>query len=91
VLVHLSARRTGFENLCSRLQSLSPLGVLQRGFAVVLDENGTLVRSVDQVVAGSKVQTRLSNGSFSSTIGTIAHDRTGADPGLKKKGRTKHQ
>lgn len=55
-------------SLEARLQSLSPLAVLDRGYALVLDEAGGLVRSTTQVSQGDRVVTRLSDGSFTSRL-----------------------
>jgi exodeoxyribonuclease VII large subunit len=52
----------------ARLHSLSPLAVLDRGYALVLDAGGALVRSTAQVAAGDKVVTRLADGSFVSRV-----------------------
>jgi exodeoxyribonuclease VII large subunit len=60
-------------NLQSRLQTLSPLGVLQRGYALVQKENGDVVRSVTQVTTGQTILTLLSDGSLSSNVTTIKH------------------
>ena len=55
----------------ARLHSLSPLAVLDRGYALVLDAEGVLVRSASQVVAGDHVRTRLSDGEFTSRVTEI--------------------
>ena len=54
--------------LHAQLNSLSPLAVLDRGYALVLGANGTLVRSAGQVAPGDDVITRLSDGSFASRV-----------------------
>jgi exodeoxyribonuclease VII large subunit len=54
--------------LDARLHSLSPLAVLDRGYALVLDTNGALVRSTSQVARGDTVTTRISDGSFISRV-----------------------
>jgi exodeoxyribonuclease VII large subunit len=64
----LEARRARLGALDARLNSLSPLAVLERGYALVLDANGGLVRSVRQLAAGDDVTTRLSDGEFSSRV-----------------------
>ncbi len=64
----LTARRAAYTNLNSRLHSLSPLAVLQRGYALVQTENGALIRSVAQLTPGQNVATRLADGLFSSQI-----------------------
>jgi len=55
----------------AQLHSLSPLAVLDRGYALVLDAEGLLVRSASQMVAGDHVRTRLSDGEFTSRVTEI--------------------
>lgn len=52
----------------SRLAALSPLAVLERGYAVVSDSQGRLVRSVDQVRPGQQVKVRLSDGHLTAEV-----------------------
>ena len=54
-----------------QLHSLSPLAVLQRGYALVLDEQGAVIRSTGQLTAGQRVHTRLEDGRFSSQVDKI--------------------
>jgi len=54
--------------LDARLHSLSPLAVLDRGYALVLDAGGALVRSASQVAPGDQVVTRLADGAFTSRV-----------------------
>jgi exodeoxyribonuclease VII large subunit len=54
--------------LDARLHSLSPLAVLDRGYALVLDASGGLIRSTEQVAKGDQVATRLSDGAFISRV-----------------------
>ncbi|HEY2470563.1 MAG TPA: exodeoxyribonuclease VII large subunit [Terracidiphilus sp.] len=60
------------EGLDARLRSLSPLAVLDRGYALVLDADGSVVRSTARLSTGDHLRTRLSDGEFASTIDTIA-------------------
>ena len=55
-------------SLDARLHSLSPLAVLERGYALVLTAAGSLVRSALQVTPGDKLVTRLSDGAFISRV-----------------------
>lgn len=52
----------------ARLHALSPLEVLQRGYALVQDANGALIRSAVQIAPGDLVSTRLSDGAFWSQV-----------------------
>ena len=56
------------ESLDARLRSLSPLAVLDRGYALVLDTDGAVIRSIGQITGGKRLTTRLHDGEFSSTI-----------------------
>jgi exodeoxyribonuclease VII large subunit len=65
-LLHNSAANVSALN--ARLQSLSPLAVLDRGYALVLDAQGGLVRSTAQISPGDQLTTRLSDGVFISRV-----------------------
>ncbi len=52
----------------ARLHALSPLEVLQRGYALVQDANGVLIRSTAAITDGDLVRTRLSDGTFFSRV-----------------------
>jgi exodeoxyribonuclease VII large subunit len=52
----------------ARLHALSPFEVLNRGYALVQDASGTIVRSPAQLAVGDRVTTRLSDGSFASQV-----------------------
>ena len=58
--------------LNARLHSLSPLAVLSRGYAMVLSDSGSLVRSATQVASGDRLTTRLADGSFASRVESTA-------------------
>jgi exodeoxyribonuclease VII large subunit len=55
----------GFEH---RLNALSPLAVLERGYAIVSKAGGELVRSTHQVEPGEDLGVRVSDGSFSVQV-----------------------
>ncbi len=57
--------------LDARLHSLSPLAVLDRGYALVLGAEGSLIRSAAQLTAGDAVTTRLADGVFTSRVEEI--------------------
>jgi len=65
------AARSRLGALDAQLNSLSPLRVLDRGYALVLDANGAVVRSAAQVAPGDHLTTRLSDGAFTSRVTAI--------------------
>ena len=58
--------------LAGKLQSLSPLAVLGRGYSVTQDaETGDVVRSAAALEQGQQIVTRLATGQITSTIDSI--------------------
>jgi exodeoxyribonuclease VII large subunit len=64
----LQGATTRIGSLDARLQSLSPLAVLDRGYALVLNAEGSLIHSTKQLALGDPLLTRLSDGSFTSRV-----------------------
>lgn len=55
-------------SLDARLRALSPLSVLDRGYALVFAADGAIVRNASQLASGDIVNTRLAEGSFTSRV-----------------------
>ena len=73
----LHERRAQFQALDARLHSLSPIAVLDRGYALVLDANGVLIRSAAQVHSGDQLTTRLADGSLTSRVESTSAKKSG--------------
>lgn len=78
-LVHAIARdqtrrANHLRQLSGALGQLSPLAVLQRGYAIVRDDEGQVVRNPDHVAAGARLTIRVRDGEFP------AHRSPEADP-----------
>jgi exodeoxyribonuclease VII large subunit len=58
----LEASRRTLDRLHAGLVQLSPLAVLERGYAVVQTEAGVIVRSSADVAAGDALRVRLHQG-----------------------------
>ena len=69
--------------LDARLHSLSPLAVLDRGYALVLTPDGALIRSVAQLESGQTVTTRLADGAFLSRIESTSPQTPAPDHTMK--------
>jgi exodeoxyribonuclease VII large subunit len=61
-------RRGELQRVQTKLQALSPLSVLDRGYALVFDTSGRVVRSVEQVQDGTEILTRLGDGELRSKV-----------------------
>ncbi len=53
------------------LDALSPLGVLQRGYAIAQDASGKLVRDASSVAQGDEVNVRLAKGRLKTRVESI--------------------
>ena len=64
----VSSMKSRSELLRHKLDALSPLAVLDRGYAIVAAEDGTTVRSVQQVRTGDTVTVTMKDGRIITTI-----------------------
>ena len=65
----LSLERERVSGELAHLRGLSPLGTLNRGYAVVRQAaTGQIVRSVDQVDAGDQIRVQVSDGDFGAAV-----------------------
>lgn len=64
----LTNRRHVVERLSGRLEALSPVAILERGYALVFDGSGTLVKDASQLAPGTEMTARLSKGRVLATV-----------------------
>jgi len=67
----LSLSKSGLVGLGSRLQSLNPKNVLQRGYAIVSDDNHNIVSSITKVKKGDQIKVQLVDGVLVSEVKQI--------------------
>ena len=70
----LQENRSQLALQAGRLDALSPLGVLKRGYGIVHDEGGRVVRSISEVDIGDQIYTKLLDGTVKSVIKEIEHE-----------------
>ena len=68
---HQRLRHAQVDGLSSRLQALSPLAVLQRGYAVLRGPGGRILQSVSQVKPGDIVEVRIQDGDLTAQVQQI--------------------
>ncbi len=51
-----------------KLDTLSPLAVMERGYSILTDEQGNFINKVSSVEIGSKIQLRLKSGRLDCTV-----------------------
>lgn len=65
--------RIRFSRLAGKLDALSPLKVISRGYALVSSDKG-IVKSVDNINVGDDLKIELSDGSFNATVTDVNGD-----------------
>ena len=68
LFLHHGAR---LNQLSGRLGALSPVAILERGYALIFDAAGNLVKDAAQVKAGDEISARLSQGTIAAEIKKI--------------------
>jgi exodeoxyribonuclease VII large subunit len=64
----LLLHRVRTERLDTALQSLSPLAILDRGYALVFDSTGKLLKDVNAVNTGDEISARLARGRLQAKV-----------------------
>jgi exodeoxyribonuclease VII large subunit len=64
----LARRRARLEHLSAQLQALSPTNILERGYALVFDSQGNLVKDAAQVATGGDITAQVAKGKITATV-----------------------
>jgi exodeoxyribonuclease VII large subunit len=70
--IHIYHR--SLEKYDAKLTSLSPLAVLERGYSIACDAEGTILKSASQVHPGEIIQVRLHSGRLKSEVKETDHE-----------------
>jgi len=65
---NLSRKRNTFISHTAKLEAMSPLKVLIRGYSVVQNSSGDLIKSVNQAPIDSQIHIKLSDGSVTAIV-----------------------
>ena len=71
--VHESSK--AYEIALQKLEKLSPLNTLKRGYALVEDSKGNIVKSVNDIKVEDQLKITVADGSFSASVSST-YDRT---------------
>ena len=66
--VNITRKNQKYIEMVSKLDVMSPLKVLTRGYSMAQTGEGAVLRSVNQVALGERVKITLSDGSLSATV-----------------------
>ncbi len=64
----LLQHRGRLERLVAQLEALSPVAILDRGYALVFDAHGNLVKDAGRLSPGDAVRTRVARGEFTAEV-----------------------
>jgi exodeoxyribonuclease VII large subunit len=64
----LLQHRVRTERLDTALQSLSPLAILERGYALVFNSEGKLLKNSAQIKVGDEISARLAHGQLQAEV-----------------------
>jgi exodeoxyribonuclease VII large subunit len=63
-----AGNRARLDQLAAQLDALSPVKILERGYALVFDDRGALLKDAAQVTPGEAVHIRAARGSLSAQV-----------------------
>jgi exodeoxyribonuclease VII large subunit len=64
-------RRARLDGMRSRLEALNPSAILKRGFALIQDENGRVIRGAGEVRAGDALDIHLHDGKLAAHVDAV--------------------
>lgn len=64
----LSLKKEVFARYTSKLEALNPMSVISRGYSAVFSDSGQLIKSVDQVEVGDRLNFKTVDGSVSAEV-----------------------
>ena len=73
IRLQLARRRSRLESLSGELSQLSPLRILERGYAIVTDETGAIVKRGVDAPAGAQLRIRLAEGRLEAVVTDSTH------------------
>ena len=75
----LARRRGAVEQLSAKLSQLSPLLILDRGYAIVTNQSGAIVKSPAAAPAASTIHVRLAQGRLHATVASTSEPQMDTD------------
>ncbi|WP_096153477.1 MULTISPECIES: exodeoxyribonuclease VII large subunit [Bacillus] len=64
-----------FQSALSKLEMLSPLNIMKRGYNISYNENGELIKSTTQTEVGKSIQVHVQDGKLDCTVKNIIIDK----------------
>ena len=80
----LAVRRSRLSGASARLEALSPVAVLSRGYALVYGADGKLLRSAAETAEGQMIRARLGRGTVDAEVKSTNMNETPATENRKR-------
>jgi exodeoxyribonuclease VII large subunit len=77
----LQQARSRMQGMVGRIDALSPLAILQRGYAICRDAEGQIVKEADRLNVGERVEVILARGGLDCQVENIKPGSNGAGAG----------
>jgi len=69
-----TAHQAQLSRYAAQLDALSPMKILERGYALVWDENGALLKDVTQTAPGARISARVAHGTLEAKVTEIKEE-----------------
>ena len=69
----LRLNETKLASMAEKLELVSPLGVLKRGYSLTTDDAGRVLKAADDAKVGSLIETRLADGRIKSRVEEVSN------------------
>lgn len=66
--IRIAERRARVKELSAKLSALSPMQILERGYALVFDESGALVKNAAQLAPGQEISAKMAHGEITAEV-----------------------
>jgi exodeoxyribonuclease VII large subunit len=76
----LLRRSSRLEQASGKLATLSPVAILERGYSLIFDAQGALVKDAAQLAPGDSIQARLARGELRARVESLRHGLSNSEP-----------
>jgi exodeoxyribonuclease VII large subunit len=72
----LMSRRSRLEQASGKLAALSPVAILERGYSLIFDAQGALIKDASQLSEGDSIRARLARGEIGAKVESLRNGKS---------------